>query len=143
MIDYLIDTSALIRIIRGQADPAWIRYADEGRFAICEPVIFEFVHGSGAREAQAIEAELLAGHEWIPLPDKVGSYMRDLRRDLTSRSMHIMFSLPDYLIAATAMQLGLTVLHEDKDFTAAARYHPSLLEQRISKTLPRPPRAEG
>ncbi len=139
MIDYLIDTSALIRIIRGQVDPAWIRYADEGSFAICEPVIFELVQGSGKRQAQEIEAELLAGHEWIPLPDKVGSYMRDLRRDLTDRSMHTMLSLADYLIAATAIQHGLTVLHEDKDFSAAARYHPMLLEQRISNSLPRKP----
>jgi predicted nucleic acid-binding protein len=139
MIDYLIDTSALIRVIRGQVDPAWIRYAEEGRFAICEPVLYEFVQGAGKHQAKEIEAELLAGHEWIPLPDKVGSYMRDLRRDLTERSMHKMFSLADYIIAATAMQWGLTVLHEDNDFSAAARHHPSLLEQRISNTLPKFP----
>jgi predicted nucleic acid-binding protein len=136
MIRYLIDTSALVRVIREQVDPAWIRYANEGRFGICEPVLYEFVEGAGKRQAQAIEAELLAGHDWVPIPDKAASYMRDLRRDLTERSMHNMFSLADYLIAATAIQFGLTVLHEDKDYSAAARYHPMLLEQRITKTLP-------
>lgn len=133
---YLIDTSALIRIIRGQVDPAWIRYAEEAEFAICEPVIFEFVQGAGKHQAKLIEAELLASHQWAPLPEKVGSRMRDLRRDLTERSMHTMFSLADYLIAATAIDSAFTVLHEDKDFSAAARHHPLLLEQRISNTLP-------
>ncbi|THV41243.1 PIN domain-containing protein [Glycomyces buryatensis] len=143
MIEYLIDTSALIRIIRGQVDPAWIQYADRGEFGICEPVIFEFVQGSGKRQAKMIEAELLGSNEWVELPDKTGSHMRRLRRDLTERSMHTMFSLTDYLIAATAIQMGLTVLHEDKDFSAAARYFPDLSEQRISKTLPEISRGFG
>jgi hypothetical protein len=133
---YLIDTSALIRVIRGQVDPAWIRYADQANFAICEPVLFEFVQGSGKRAAKQIEADLLSSHQWVPLSDKVGSRMRDLRRDLTERSMHTMLSLADYLIAATAIQDGFVLLHEDADFSAAARHHPYLSEQRISQTLP-------
>lgn len=133
---YLVDTSALIRIIREQVDPAWLRYADEAQLAICEPVIFELLKGAGKHQAKAVEAELLAANQWVPLPADTGAYMRAMRRDLTERSMHNMFSLADYLIAATAMQLKLTVLHEDKDFTAAAKIFPQLSEQRISKTLP-------
>ena len=136
ILKYLIDTSALVRVIRGQVDPAWIRYADQAKFAICEPVLFEFVQGSGKHAARKIEAELLSSHQWVPLPDKVSAHMRDLRKDLTERSMHTMLSLADYLIAATAMQEGFTVLHEDADFAAAARHHPLLSEQRISTTLP-------
>jgi predicted nucleic acid-binding protein len=136
ILKYLIDTSALVRVIRGQVDPAWLHYADQAKFGICEPVLFEFVQGSGKREAKAIEAQLLSSHQWVPMSDKVSSYMRDLRRDLTERSMHTMFSLADYLIAATAIQEGFVVLHEDADFSAAARHHPMLSEQRISTTLP-------
>jgi predicted nucleic acid-binding protein len=133
---YLIDTSALVRLLRDQVDPSWVRYADTGRFAICEPVLIEFLRDMGKREAQAAEAELLSGHDWVPMPAETGAFVRALRRDLTARSMQTMLSVADYLIAATAIQLKLTILHEDKDFCAVAKHFPQLSEQRISQALP-------
>jgi predicted nucleic acid-binding protein len=133
---YLIDTSALVRILRGQVDPAWIEYADAGGFAICEPVMIEFLRDMGKREAQATEAELLGGHQWVPIPPETGVLVRALRHGLTARSMQTMLSVADYMIAATAMQLELTVLHEDRDFCALAKHFPQFEEQRISQTLP-------
>jgi predicted nucleic acid-binding protein len=50
--------------------------------------------------------------------------------------MQTMLSVADYLIAATAMELELTVLHEDKDFCAVAEHLPTLSERRITKSLP-------
>jgi predicted nucleic acid-binding protein len=70
------------------------------------------------------------------MPEGVWDYVRAIRHDLIERSMHNMLSVADYLIAATAMQLKLTVLHDDKDFVAAARIFPQLSEQRITETLP-------
>lgn len=38
---YLVDTSALVRILRGQEAPVWDELADRGLLAICEPVLTE------------------------------------------------------------------------------------------------------
>jgi predicted nucleic acid-binding protein len=54
--------------------------------------------------------------------------------------VHQAFSVADYLIAATAVKRGLTVLHEDRDFETASRYVPMLLQQRISNPPPTEPR---
>lgn len=133
---YLIDTSALVRVLRGQVDPAWIAYGNKGRFAICEPVLIELLRDQGKREAEAGEAELLGGHEWVPIPPETGQLVRSLRRGLIARSMQTMLSVADYLIAATAIQLELTVLHEDRDFCALAKHFPELSERRITQSLP-------
>lgn len=133
---YLIDTSALVRLLRGQVDPAWIEYADTGKFGICEPVLIEFLRDMGQHEAQFAEADLLGGHTWVSIPPEAGVLVRGIRRGLTARSMQTMLSVADYLIAATAMELELTVLHEDKDFCAVAKHFPALSERRITRSLP-------
>lgn len=133
---YLIDSSALVRILRKDVDPAWIEYAISRRFAICEPVLCETIKAVGKGQAKRAETNLLAGHRYVELPEGVWDYVRALRHDLIERSMHNMFSVADYLVAATAIKLKLPVLHEDKDYPAAAKIFPQLSEQRISKTLP-------
>jgi predicted nucleic acid-binding protein len=135
-VKYLIDTSALVRILRGQVDPAWRRFAATSRFAICEPVLCEALSSVGKNQGKRVEANLLAGNQFVPAPDATWDYVRGMRRDLMDRSMHNMFGVADYLIAAIAMQLKLPVLHEDKDFIAAAKIFPQLREQRITTSLP-------
>jgi predicted nucleic acid-binding protein len=133
---YLIDSSALIRILRGEVDQAWIDFAMSQKFAICEPVLCETLASVGKGQAKRVETNLFAGNHYVPMPEGVWDYVRAIRHDLIERSMHNMLSVADYLIAATAMQLKLTVLHDDKDFVAAARIFPQLSEQRITETLP-------
>ncbi|MFC3493441.1 PIN domain-containing protein [Glycomyces rhizosphaerae] len=133
---YLIDSSALVRILRKQVDPAWIDYAISRKFAICEPVLCETIKAVGKGQAKRAETNLLAGHRYVKLPDGVWDYVRAMRHGLIERSMHNVFGVADYLIAATAMKLKLPVLHEDKDYTAAATIFPQLSERRISMTLP-------
>jgi predicted nucleic acid-binding protein len=41
----------------------------------------------------------------------------------------------DLVIAATAIRLKLTVLHEDRDFETVARFVPELQQQRVSADL--------
>jgi predicted nucleic acid-binding protein len=133
---YLIDSSALIRIFRREVDPAWIAFAKTEKFAICDPVLCEALSAVGKNQAKRMETNLLAGNQYVPMPPDAWDYVRAIRHDLIERSMHNMFSVADYLIAATAMRLKLTVLHEDKDFVAASRIFPQLSEQRITTTLP-------
>jgi predicted nucleic acid-binding protein len=40
-VNYLVDTSALVRIIRGRADPHWDEVVERGLVAVCEPVLIE------------------------------------------------------------------------------------------------------
>ncbi|MEU6857830.1 PIN domain-containing protein [Glycomyces sp. NPDC046736] len=135
-MNFLIDTSALVRILRREVDPAWVDFARRRRFAICEPVLCEALASVGKNQAKMAEMNLLAGNQFVAVPDGAWDYVRAIRHDLMDRSMHNMFSVADYLIAATAMQLKLTVLHEDKDFIAAAKIFPQLTQQRITQTLP-------
>lgn len=133
---YLIDSSALIRIFRREVEPIWIDFAKKRQFAICEPVLCEALAAVGKNQGKRAEVNLLAGNQFVAMPEGVWDYVRAMRHDLIEHSMHNMFSVADYLIAATAIQLKLTVLHEDKDFCAAAKIFPQLGEQRITKTLP-------
>jgi predicted nucleic acid-binding protein len=129
---YLVDSSALIRIMRRQVDRSWVRLAMARDLAICEPVLCETLAAAGKGEYRRTEAVLLAGNEYVPVPDGTWNYVREMRRDLASRSMHNMFGVADYVIAATAIQLKLPLLHEVKDFVAAAAIFPQLSELRIS-----------
>ncbi|MGX6601136.1 hypothetical protein ACWKSP_03220 [Micromonosporaceae bacterium Da 78-11] len=40
---YLVDTSALIRVVRRQVDPAWYDLVGRGWMSICEPVLAEML----------------------------------------------------------------------------------------------------
>jgi predicted nucleic acid-binding protein len=48
-VTYLIDTSALLRILRNEVDPAWRDVARRGLIMLCEPVIAETLVSVDAR----------------------------------------------------------------------------------------------
>ncbi|THV31415.1 PIN domain-containing protein [Glycomyces paridis] len=133
-MQYLVDTSALIRIIRGQVDPAWERVVAEGRIAICEPVLRETMTVARKREYEALQDSLLEAYPWVDVPKPTWDYVRAMGGDLAKHSMHDMFSVADYLVAAVAIHLKLTVLHNDKDFVAAAAVFPQLEQKSVMET---------
>ncbi|WP_100447615.1 PIN domain-containing protein [Glycomyces xiaoerkulensis] len=133
---YLADTSALVRIIRFQVDPRWNDAADSGLIAGCEPVFTETLTMSRTSTFSEVEERLCTEHPCVAEPSSTWDYVAAMRRDLAKHSMHNMLSVADFLVAAIAMQLKLIVLHEDKDFIAAARLFPQLEQQRISHSLP-------
>ena len=131
-MNYLTDTSALVRILRGQAAASWDGLIERGRLALCEPVITETLTIAGAKTYGAIELRLASLHPWVPVPDGAWEVIRDMRRKLAARSAHHGVSVADYLIAATALHHGLTVLHDDTDFETVAAIIPDFRQERIS-----------
>ena len=132
---YLVDTSALVRIIRRQVEPAWYDAVDRGLVAICDPVLVETLTIADAKSYGRVEEELRSAFPWVPVPDDVWAIVTSVRRELASQSQHQGLSVADHLVTATAIRLKLVVLHEDADFETVARLIPQLAEQRISMPL--------
>jgi len=131
-VKYLIDTSALVRILRRQVDPRWRELAGHGVVAVCEPVLIETLTIAGAKVYQRLEDQLLDTYPWVPVPDNAWETARAVRRTLAAQSAHQGLSVTDHLVVATALQRGLTILHDDADFRTVARAVPELREECIS-----------
>jgi hypothetical protein len=135
-VTYLIDTSALVRVARGQVIDEWNELIDRGLVSICEPVLVEALNIADAKQYEATKARLERNYPWVPTPDDGWAIIRSMGSELAKHSVHQAFSVADYLIAATAVKRGLTVLHEDRDFETASRFLPMLQQQRISEPPP-------
>jgi predicted nucleic acid-binding protein len=131
-VTYLIDTSALIRVTRGRADPRWNELVDRGLVAICDPVLTETLVIADATQYERVEQELTKTYPRVPVPDDVWEIVTSMRRELAKHSTHQALSVADYLVAATAVKRNLTVLHEDRDFETAARLIPTVRHQWIT-----------
>jgi predicted nucleic acid-binding protein len=130
---YLVDTSALVRIVRRQVALEWYELVDRGLIAICEPVIVEALTIADAKRYRETEQELRGSYPAVPMPDNAWQLIRAVRQDLADHSVHQGLSVADYLVAATAIRLKLVVLHEDADFETVARVVPQLKQERIGR----------
>ena len=133
---YLIDTSALLRIWREQADPAWRDLARRGLITLCEPVLAESLMAAGAKRYAATEEEFRDTYIWAMVPDDIWDMVAAIRRELVPHSAHQGLSVADLVVAATAIRLKLEVLHEDRDFETVARFVPQVRQRRISAGPP-------
>jgi len=131
-VKYLIDTSALVRVIRRQVDARWDDLTGHGLVAVCDPVLVETLTIAGAKEVQRRREELLDTYPWVPVPDRVWEVVWNVHRTLAEHSAHQGLSVADQLVVATALHHRLTVLHLDADFETAARIVPELRQERIS-----------
>lgn len=129
---FLVDTSALVRIWRKQADPQWRECARRGLIAVCEPVLAETLLAADAKRYSAVEAELRDTCVVATIPDNIWDLTAVIRRELVPYGVHQGLSVADLLVAATAIRLKLEVLHEDGDFETVARHVPELRQRRIS-----------
>lgn len=132
---YLIDTSALIRIVRRQADPDWYDAVDRGLIALCEPVLVETLTGADSKNFDRAEDDLRAAYPWVPVPDNAWAIVTSVQRELAVHSQHHGLSIADHLVVATAIQLKLVVLHEDADFETVSRFVPQLQQERLTGSL--------
>ena len=131
---YLVDTSALVRILRRQVDDHWHDQVTRGLVAICDPVLVETLTSADAKAYTRIEDALREAYPWVPVPDDAWDIVTSVRRELATKSVHQGLSVADHLVVATAIRLKLTVLHEDTDFETAAKMIPQLKQQRILQT---------
>lgn len=128
---YLVDTSALVRILRRQVDESWHEQVTHGMVAICDPVLTEALAVARATEYERIKTDLLEAYPWVPVPDRAWETVRSVQAQLAAKSQHQGLSVADHLVVATALHHHLTILHEDADFGTAAAIVPDLRQQRI------------
>jgi predicted nucleic acid-binding protein len=134
-VNYLVDTSALVRIIRRQVEPQWYDAVRAGQVAVCEPVLTEALTIADAKSYDSVEAELRDAYPWVPVVDDVWTLVAAIRRELAQHSQHHGLSVADHLVLATALRLKLVILHADADFETAARIIPHLRQERITGDL--------
>jgi predicted nucleic acid-binding protein len=119
---YLIDTSALARFMRGDAEQyGWDQAAAAGLIATCPITELEFFYSarSAADRARGIEdMRLLFG--WVPVDDRAYDRAWQVQEALTKQGKHRSAGAVDLVVAATAELQGLTLLHCDHDFECIA-----------------------
>ncbi|MFJ9544414.1 PIN domain nuclease [Streptomyces sp. NPDC101225] len=119
--DYLIDTSALARILLRQAAPEWEQCIGAGLIALCDLTELEVLYSArSAKDRDAIQ-ERLNQFAWCPMPDGIYRRARVVQGQLTAKGEHRSAGAVDLLVAATAEEAGLTLLHFDRDFDTIAR----------------------
>lgn len=119
---FLIDTSALARFLRGDAEQyGWDRAAAAGLIATCPVTDLEFFYSARSAEDRARGIEdmrLLFG--WVPVDDRAYDRAWRVQELLTRKGQHRSAGPVDLVVAATAELQGLTLLHRDRDFDCIA-----------------------
>ena len=117
---YLIDTSAMVRLDRPAVASVLSPLLSDGLVALCGPVIFEL--GYSARTAADHQALFDRADAFERAPTTDGDHQRalELQSSLSKQGQHRAMSLVDALVAAVAETRGLVVLHYDKDFDLIA-----------------------
>lgn len=119
---FLIDTSALARFLRGDAEQyGWDRAAAAGLIATCPVTELEFFYSARSAEDRARGIEdmrLLFG--WVPVDDRAYDRAWRVQELLTRKGQHRSAGPVDLVVAATAELQGLTLLHRDRDFDCIA-----------------------
>ncbi|MEU2430147.1 PIN domain-containing protein [Streptomyces sp. NPDC007861] len=126
-MSYLADTSAIRRLLRGQIGDPWPRHVAQGLVAICPPVESELMPGLRAdRDYEPFFTMLGQTFGWVPALDDPWPKITAVQRDLASIGHHRGPSPIDILIALTAQQHRLTVLHVDDDFGSIGKVRPGI-----------------
>jgi predicted nucleic acid-binding protein len=120
--DYLIDTSALARVLLRQTTTEWDDRIGAGLIAICDITELEVLYSARSTADRArLKAALDAHYVWCPMPDGIYRRSRIVQEQLTTKGEHRSAGPVDLLVAAAAEEAGLTLLHFDRDFETIAR----------------------
>jgi len=120
--DYLIDTSALARVLLRQNTSEWDDRIGAGLVAICDLTELEVLYSArSTTDRTRLKAALDAHYIWHPMPDGVYRRSRTVQEQLTAKGEHRSAGPVDLLVAAAAEKAGLTLLHYDRDFETIAR----------------------
>lgn len=133
MIRYLLDSSALWRILReAEVRTAWADVVSVGAIGSCHPQRVEFRRS--ARTADDYDEMSSMFGELYPdaaIPKGAWRWIESAQYRLLRHGAHRALSAVDLLICATAAQHDLVVLHDDNDFVTAARLLPDLRGRHI------------
>ncbi|MFZ4299254.1 PIN domain nuclease [Streptomyces cinereoruber] len=126
-MNYLADTSAVWRILRRQVGEPWPDRVARGQVSLCPPVEAELMRALRSdRDHEPFTTMLNQSFTWVPAPEDPWPEVIAVQRDLLAIGHHRGPSPMDVLIALTAEQHRLTLLHVDDDFTAIAKVRPGI-----------------
>lgn len=120
---YLLDTSTWIKHLHARVGSRVADLIERRELHLCELVELEFLNAAKNASAWSSHRDVLRELEPIEMPRSVYRVALDLQYALTSRQL-VGRKLPDLLIAATAIETGLTVLHYDADYEHIATVSP-------------------
>lgn len=135
MIHYLVDSSALWRILR---DPSirsgWADVITEHAVGSCQPQRAEFRRSArGAVEYEQMSTMFADLYPDVPLPKNAWQWVDSAQHRLAHTGAHRALSCVDLLICAVSAHRGLVILHDDSDFVTAAGQLPDVRERRIDQ----------
>ncbi|MEU4270489.1 PIN domain-containing protein [Streptomyces sp. NPDC026092] len=133
MLRYLVDSTAVWRLQRDKSlNEAWAHEIDEGNIGSCHPQRIEFRRSArNLDEYDRMTDSLGALYPDTPVPKHAWRWIETAQYRLAQRGRHQSLSVVDWLICATAASHGLIVLHDDKDFGAAASLLSDLAEHNV------------
>jgi hypothetical protein len=133
-LTFLADTSAVWRLLRKQVDEPWHRYVAQGKIAICPPVESELMASvRSGHDYESFFAVLDRTFGWCPALDDPWRHILAVQRDLIKIGHHHGPSPIDILIALTAQEHRLTLLHADTDFLSIAKVRPGIGMARVDQ----------
>lgn len=139
MIDYLIDSTALWRMLRKKelAD-AWAEELESGSIGSCVPQRVEFRRSArNLAEFESMSAMFQDSHPEVSVPKTAWVWIDSAQFRLAAHGHHQALSVVDWLVCSAASHHGLVLLHDDRDFAAAARLLPDLRERNVHQ-IPKP-----
>lgn len=121
--DYLIDTSAIVRLLRKpEVRDKWAPAISGGLVAYCDVTELEMIRSvRTCAEEDRLRERLEAMFSWAPMPEQVFTRAREVQRKLVAAGQHRGPGPVDLLLAATAELSDLAILHYDADFECVAK----------------------
>jgi predicted nucleic acid-binding protein len=119
---YLADTS--VYVVQARSEDAFRRFQSllaEGRLAVCQMAALEYLNNAPDPQSYERLWGAVHGQRWQDVTTEAMDRALDVHHQLSAKSQHRQFSLPDLVIAATAELSGLTVLHYDEDYDRIAK----------------------
>lgn len=118
----LADTSAWERAAEPTVRDAWAQALRSGRIVTCLPVRYELLYSTRDADAfAALERRLSALRDMALTASVQRAAMTGLRELAALGPLHHRVPMPDLLIAATAQEHGVVVLHENRHFELLQR----------------------
>jgi predicted nucleic acid-binding protein len=120
---YLIDTSAIVRLLSyPKLRERWEDAIGAGAIACCPATELEMRYSARSVEHdESIRRTLNEMFTWTPMSDRCWERAINVQDALVANGTQRSAGVVDLLVAATADQQGLTLLHDDKDFECVAR----------------------
>lgn len=133
MIQFLLDSSALWRLLRDQTLATGLEeLVSAGAVGACAPQRIEFRRSARNVEEYHQMTDMFGDlYPDVPVPKSAWRWIESAQHTLARAGALRSLSLPDLLVCSAAAANGLVVLHDDTDFVTAARFLRDVQEQRV------------